>query len=168
LPQVIRTRKGQEIKVDAEDFPVLSRYKWSLSGGYARTVIGIRGKWINVGMHQMVMGFPVKMIDHKNRDTLDNRKANLRLCTAEQNMANSVRKNLTTYFRGVAIIRKRKTRPYQAAIQANKVKKNLGYFETREEAARAYDKAARQLHGEFARLNFPDEGLLDRGQQSGK
>lgn len=87
-------------------------------------------------------------IDHKNHNKLDCRRRNLRRATHSQQQCNrGLRKDNTSGYKGVSKNHKR----YMAAIN----KRYIGTFSTAKEAARAYDKAARRLHGSFARLNFP-------------
>lgn len=95
------------------------------------------------------------VIDHKNRNRSDNRLENLRLSTQSQNSCNSPMKiNNTSGYYGVSLFdygnRKKKWRAY---ITSNKKRKGLGYFEDKTEAAKAYNVAAIELHGEFAKLN---------------
>lgn len=96
------------------------------------------------------------LVDHINTDSLDNRKANLRLATHSQNSCNSRRDKSNTYsrFRGVSFS-KRKGKWF-AAIRVNGKKTWLGYFANEEDAAKAYDEAAQKYHGEFARVNFSE------------
>lgn len=93
---------------------------------------------------------PVGMeIDHINGNPEDNRWCNLRLATSGQNKHNSgVRKNNTHGFKGVSHVRGR----WMASIRLNWKRHYLGCFATPEEAAEAYAKAARELHGEFAKV----------------
>ena len=132
------------------------------------------------GMHALIMNTPKGMhTDHINGYGLDNRKENLRVCTAQQNFQNRrLRSDSSTGFKGVAYypINKKKytskktgittinesvlKKPYKAYI-GNPERTNrhiaLGWYATPEEAARVRDTKAKELHGEFAYLNFPDE-----------
>lgn len=105
-----------------------------------------------ISLHNFLTGW--ELVDHVNGDGLDNRRSNLRQATPAQNACNrGLSSNNTSGFKGV--YRSRGGR-WLAQIQFKKKLTFLGSHETREEAARAYDAAARELHGEFARLNFPD------------
>lgn len=89
-------------------------------------------------------------IDHINGDKADNRICNLRLATDCQNSYyRSRQSNNNSGFKGVY---QRENGKYRATITVNKKTKNLGTFDTKEEAYAIYCEAARRLHGEFARL----------------
>ena len=94
------------------------------------------------------------VVDHINTDSLDNRKANLRLATHSQNSCNSRRDKSNTYsrYRGVSFSKRKQK--WFAAIRVNGKKTWLGYFDNEIDAARTYDVAARKYHKEFAMLNF--------------
>jgi len=99
---------------------------------------------------------PGMMIDHINGNGLDDRRANMRTCTNQQNMRNlRKRRSGSSIYKGVYYDKRRRT--WYARICHNGKNIHLGTFATEIEAARAYDRAARRLFGEFARLNFPDE-----------
>lgn len=90
--------------------------------------------------------------DHINRNRLDNRFENLRLCTRSQNLANRVVRPNKTGFRGVV---RRRSGKYRGSLDHMGRKYLTPTVDTAEEAARARDEIARQLYGEFAILNFP-------------
>lgn len=102
-------------------------------------------------------GYPIpREIDHKDGDTLFNNKIeNLRPCTTSQNMANQkeLKSNNKSGYKGVYW--RTRDRKWAAQIGKNKKIFDLGYYSSPEEAARAYDKEAIKLYGEFASLNFP-------------
>lgn len=96
-----------------------------------------------------------QVIDHVNGIRLDNRRGNLRGCTQAENCRNTRRIRNSTGIRGV--IKDSRDNRYGASIRVNDKVYGLGRYATAEEAGRVYDSAARQLHGEFAVLNWPDE-----------
>jgi hypothetical protein len=103
-------------------------------------------------MHKLLTGWDET--DHKNGNGLDNQRKNLRSATRPQNLWNKGRRSdNTTGFKGVT----KEAHGWRAVIKANGKRRHLGYFTSPELAARAYDAAAVEMHGEFARLNFPDD-----------
>lgn len=148
--------------VDADDYERVVRMgRWCADPShqtfYARKNLYTPGsrKLTPLLMHRFITGW--EYVDHINGNGLDNRRSNLRQADHFQNMANKRRyRNNTSGFKGVT----RNTgtgRPWRAAIRANNKRRHLGYYDTPELAARAYDTAAIALFGEFARLNFPQE-----------
>lgn len=139
--------------IDDEDFPLISSHKWSFSRStkYPRCV---NKKGETVYMHRLLMGLThgdPRCVDHINGNVLDNRKENLRLCTKQQNACNKRNKDLPkSGFRGV---RKSSKNRWQAVLTIRGKTKVLGTFIEKTEAARAYDKEAIRLFGEFACTN---------------
>lgn len=104
----------------------------------------VHGTFPKKGMH----------VDHINRDKLDNRIANLRVATYAQNMRNAKkRSDNSSGYKGV----RNQNQKFTATIWKDGSPIHIGVFETKEQAARAYDDAAKVHHGEFASLNFPKE-----------
>jgi hypothetical protein len=149
----IRLSNGMMTKVDPEDLVKLNQWGWNWhrGGNHARRSCRVNGKITTVNMHREIMNAPKgTFVDHINGDGLDNRKANLRICTPLGSARNrGLRKDSKTGFKGVCFSRGR----YIASIGG----KAFGYFKSAEAAARAYDKKANKVHGEYARYNFPDE-----------
>lgn len=108
-------------------------------------------------LHRFIMDAPKGVqVDHRDGDGLNNLRGNLRFATQTLNNANRAYRG-TTGFRGVVLTSGGR---YRAAIfhreNGRRTIKNLGTYEAAEEAARAYDDAALERFGEFARLNFPE------------
>jgi hypothetical protein len=95
------------------------------------------------------------VIDHINRNGLDNRRANLRLATVAQNAWNSKKRNSHSGYKGVCYDKVKQR--WRAAIVNHGRRIHLGYFEDKIAAAKAYDEVAKKYCGQFALLNFPDE-----------
>lgn len=157
----IELTQGKVAIVDDEDFEYISQWKWCYhSAGYAVRAEGKRGKQVHIYMHREILKPPSGMFtDHVNGDRLDNRKINLRSCNDSQNASNKgLQKNNTSGYKGASWCNKYKKWLSSITFTKNRrvSKKFLGYFKSAEAAARAYDKAAREKFGEFARLNFPE------------
>lgn len=106
-------------------------------------------------LHRILMGLPqgrLPEVDHINGDGLDNRKCNLRLCSQEQNAANSrnIRQNKTSRYKGVRLAKGK----WSARLKTKGKHIHLGAFMSERQAAMAYDDCARKTWGEFARTNF--------------
>lgn len=125
------------------------------SKGYATWRVRQGGKMRGYLAHRMVLGLDAfdvdpQFVDHINGNTLDNRRSNLRVCSAAQNTQN--RQGTSRYgFKGISPNGKR----WQAKIASQGVVTCLGTYDTREAAARVYDAAARRMFGTFAKTNFP-------------
>ena len=113
------------------------------------------GGYRSYSMHQIVLDpSPGLEIDHINGDGLDNRRGNLRAATRSQNNANRNKRSSATSsrFKGVIFV----PAHWEANINAQGRQHYLGRFDSEEAAARAYDEAAVMLHGEYAKVNFPE------------
>jgi len=108
-------------------------------------------------MHRAIMNPPDgTVVDHINRNSLNNRRCNLRICTQKENLRNGrPSRRSTSRFKGVYF--DKQTRKWIAKIGYNGKTIHLGSFEDEVEAAKAYDRKAYELFGDFAYLNFPEE-----------
>ncbi|MCD4832045.1 MAG: hypothetical protein K8R02_09650 [Anaerohalosphaeraceae bacterium] len=155
----IRLTQNEYAFVDPEDYIALSHCRWQLKKtkqtGYAVRGISVGGVKKTIYMHREIMRPRGDLlIDHVNHNGLDNRKSNLRLATYAQNNWNSSKKKPRgSRFRGVKM--QKGTKKWRAVICHNKKAMHLGYFDRDVDAARAYDKAAKKLRGDFAILNLP-------------
>ncbi|MGE7139167.1 HNH endonuclease [Luteibacter sp. NPDC031894] len=158
--KVIPLTHGLEAIVDDDAPSCVFEAKWyaKKSGydGYFYAVSKSFGRQ-GVRLHRLIVGAPEGMcVDHINGDTLDNRRCNLRVCTNTENLRNrKLSCRSKTGFKGVSILHRLTKDVYAARITTNGKKIQIGVFATPEEAARAYDKAASDHFGRFARPNFP-------------
>ena len=148
--------------VDPCDFYSLSEHKWSASrvarkfyavrSGPGRK--GKRGK--SYRMHREVANTPEGLeCDHINGDSLDNRKANLRSATRQQNCWNNSKRKPGSLSKYKGVSFSRKGRPWKAMLTVSGKWTYLGSFDSEAQAAKAYDKAAKHHFGQYANLNFP-------------
>ena len=158
MTKQISISRGMTATVDDSDFNSVKDYEWYAVPGYntwyAMRWEGIRPQRKHVFLHRFLMGVSDShvLIDHKNGNGLDCTRGNMRTCTRMQNTCNSVKqKSSAAGYRGV--YRDKNENFYSAQIEVNGNKIRLGYFKTKEDAARAYNDAAIKHHGEFAKLN---------------
>lgn len=151
--------------VDDEDFEDVSKYNWhakinkktgreyAMRWNIYRDKDGVKKK-NPVYLHWHVMGGKREgfQIDHVSRDSLDNRKENLRWATASQNSYNKKSKVGKSGYRGVHIVQW----GYQASVSINGKRTHIAYSKDPLVCAKAYDEAAKKHYGEFAMLNFPE------------
>lgn len=152
--------QGKIAFVDDEDYEAISAKKWSVvkswNSFYARRYERIDGVQTIVYMHRLLANaVKNQQVDHKDQNTLNNCKDNLRLCSNTENSQNrKKRKTLSpkSEFKGV----RPKGGRFIARIKIDGKDCFLASFKSEVEAAKAYDRAAIQYFGEFASLNFPN------------
>lgn len=155
----IRLTKNIYAVIDNDMYAKLSKYNWrgvKAKEQWYAYCLDDKGKVIY--MHRQIMGLKRKdgkEVDHINHNTLDNRKQNLRICTHAENIRNQKIKRYSSKYKGVYWDKFNKK--WKVQIMYNYKNYNLGRYILEEEAAKAYDKAAKELFGEFALLNFPEE-----------
>lgn len=146
--------------VDDCDFARLNKHKWyaDIKGTklYAVRNVPTSNGQKKIRMHRQIITIPDGLLpDHHDGNGLNNTSDNLRLCTHSQNQMNrGMSRNNTSGFKGVSW-HPRENR-WVAAIRVAGKLIYLGYFVSLLRAVKAYDKGAKKYHGEFARLNFPD------------
>jgi hypothetical protein len=154
--------EGQWTILDHDDYYRLRKYRWVVHGG-GHNLYAVRLKFaepyktIMLSMHREIMNAKdERLVDHRNCDSLDNRKSNLRFATRAENMQNRrKRKNTSSRYMGVCLCKQ--TGKWTSIIVYNKKSIWLGRFDSEVAAARIYDEAAKKYYGEFARLNFPEQ-----------
>lgn len=114
----------------------------------------------DLSLHRAIMCAGVgQIVDHIDGNGLNNRRSNLRFATQQQNCQNRrAMLGCSSRFKGVSFVSA--SGRWHAYIKHNQKRTHLGFFDDEEAAARAYDEAARLFFGEYAKLNFPLEGVL--------
>lgn len=144
--------------IDDQDYDFVNQFKWfarkARNGYYACTWIGPWREIKPLDMHNLVIGKPEsgQVVDHIDRDGLNNQRSNLRICTRAQNCYNRTPSGKSKYL-GVSPVKRNSGIAWRAFIAVNKQNKYLGIFKSEEDAAKAYNDAAIKLHGEYAYLN---------------
>lgn len=148
--------------VDDADYPLVSQWEWSCRARKGkRTQYVLRHYRENnqtktAYLHRVILNAPPgTAVDHKSGDGLDNTRANLRLATLSENNRNisKPRHGISSRYKGVNW--DRQSKKFRAQISFDKQRKWLGRFDSEVDAAWAYDREARSLHGGFANCNFP-------------
>ena len=170
MPMEIALSRGQVTIIDDEDWEKVKQHKWHANldrttGGYyaVATVKKPNGSHSIIQMHRLIKDAPPTLyIDHKDRDTLNNRKTNLRICTHQQNCCNrnGAYKGSSSKFLGIYWNKRDKV--WTAYISYHGIRKHLGSFKYETDAAQTRDIAAVEYHGEFAFLNLPKRFEYDR------
>ena len=154
--RLIPLTQGQNAIVDTEDYERVRHRNWIAQWSW--NSLTFYATWHSskefISMHREILGCSQQEdCDHRNGNGLDNRKRNLRKCTVAQNAWNrGVDCDSRTGYKGVSA---RRFDLWRARITVNRKVMHLGDFHSPIEAAKAYDAAAREYHGEFACLNFP-------------
>lgn len=155
--------------MEQDDYERVAKNKWFAYRSRNRTVWYANrteypkcgGRKRTIGMHREIMGFPVGLtVDHRNGNGLNNCRGNLRVANNQQNCrGHKTRIGGTSRFRGVSWFSRDScwTVRMRVTVGDRTANKNLGYFASEEDAARAYDRAALARDGEFAHTNFPRE-----------
>jgi len=165
---VIPMKHGLWSLVDPEDMDRFSSFTWTPScSKNSRTVYALRmtsrslGKRSSIFMHREMLDFPDGLdVDHINGNGLDNRKCNLRACQHRENLWNQrSRQGFSSKYKGVRFHKRDRVWSAQISIgsprgDGSKASVHLGTFQDEMLAAKAYDKAALEHFGEFAKLNF--------------
>lgn len=145
------TNSKLEVILDQEDYIKLKKYKWSIGkNGYVRPSNGE-----GFLLHRKILNITDKKIhiDHINDNKLDNRKKNLRICNNQQNTSNKKKLvgNFTSKYKGVSW--EKRVKKWRSTITYYYKQVHIGTFVNEEDAALAYNEKAKELFGEFARLN---------------
>jgi hypothetical protein len=155
IPRAIPLTRGLFAIVDATDYERLSRHTW-FAEGTAQNCYAVRKEnGRSIKMHRQITRAPDHLVvDHIDHNGLNNRRANLRLCTFAENCRNlRITRHKTSKYKGVHWHKGQKK--WAAQITANGKRHHLGYFAKEIDAAQAYDRAAPKYHGQFAHPNLP-------------
>jgi hypothetical protein len=150
----IKLTQGKVTLVDDDMFDYLNQWKWYYShDGYAERKVYVNKKYKLLKMHREILGLSGAICtDHINRNTIDNRKENLRIANKSQNGANrSFNKNSLSGIKGVCFDKNRNK--WRASIGFQNKWIHIGRYKNIEEAIGAYNNKAIELFGEFAYIN---------------
>ena len=158
--KIILSTNGYQIQVDDCYYEYLNQFNWGIDNkGYPISGMN-KGSGSYFGLHRVVAELAgmdtSNLIDHKDRNPLNNQVSNLRPANKSQNCSNAIKSpGQYSEYRGVSYNKRRGK--YTAQIKKQMRKVHLGTFENELDAAKAYDKAAVEHFGEFAVLNFPED-----------
>lgn len=148
----IQLTQGKVAVVDMADCDLVAGHKWKAVCNYgtwyaARHGCKSNGEPHTVYMHRQVIGAKAgEVVDHRDRDGLNNKRSNIRLCTVSQNQMNKDCKAKSSGYKGVF----KTSTGFIARIVVRGRRVYLGFFKDPADAAKAYEKAAVELHGDFA------------------
>jgi len=156
--KTISLSRGKVALIDDEDLEKVTQHNWNLErarkGLCYYAVSALNGR--KLCMHRLIIEAPDgKDVHHINHNGLDNRKANLLICTRTDNVRNKRPSQHSSKYKGVSWC-KRVSR-WQAKIQLEEKHYHLGYFNSEMRAAKVYDRNAKVLLGPFAYLNFGED-----------
>lgn len=159
--RIIDIGRGFQTCMDDEDFERFGALKWRFAKRRNGAVYVQRMVWDRAAkrprcqlLHREIMNAPSgSLVDHRDSDGLNNQRYNLRVCSSGQNNQHARKQHRATSSRFKGVCKRRDCRRWEAYIKVGKKRKHLGLFEGEQDAARAYNTAARELHGEFAVLN---------------
>lgn len=155
---IIENKKHEkyEVLIDKEDCEEFKKYKWFINKpknkntAYVLRSIVKNNKKTTISLHSQLTGY--KMADHINGNGLDCRRSNMREAIGSQNNMNTkIYRNNTSGYKGVTLVKDRKK--WRARIQINNKYKSIGEYYNKDQAAIAYNIAALNYFGEFAKLN---------------
>jgi hypothetical protein len=155
---------GKVALVDDADYDELSQFRWTAvcehGVYYAKRFTGMSRNRYERMHRRILQPKDGECVDHINHNTIDNRRSNLRICTARENSLNQSKRPGKSRFKGVCWNKRLGT--WMAKIHPNRKTKHLGLFKVEEDAARAYDAAARREFGQYACVNFAER--IEDGQ----
>lgn len=141
----IQNKKRIRFYVDKEDRERVEKLVWRVDHRYLRNK--------SVYLHRFILNFPKGKVDHIDGNPLNNRRSNLRVCTQQENTMNKRgSKSSSSKFKGVSWLKRDKR--WYACINKNYKTYAIGYFKNEVDAAKAYDKKAIELFGQFAKTNY--------------
>lgn len=158
----IKLTKGYVTMVDDEDFELLNRFKWysdvKPNGVYPSRKISTDGFSTSIRMHYYIIDVPEGcVVDHIDRNPLNNQKNNLRVASHSQNSRNRTKSKSKTTSKYLGVYWDKVNSVWKSQLRIKGMRINGGQYHNEEEAALAYNKYAKIYYGEFANLNIVKE-----------
>ncbi len=154
--------EGEWTNVESPDYYRIRDFRWHLEGKngkfYVVRTTKVGNRWTKkAAMHREIMNAPQGvLVDHRNGDSLDNRRGNLRFATPAENVRNRSKTRSKTSSKYIGVYRDKERNKWASHLKHKGKMIWLGRYDREIDAAKAYDKAAKKYFGEFARLNVPD------------